>query len=438
MADPGRLLNRQELLRAIWGDSAYRDPAGDRRAHPAPAREARARGRQAALHPHRARRGVPAAGAVGAMWARWRGALGLRGRIIGVVLITSVATLVVAALALLGPLEQSLRNAERNDAQAGVRRARGPRARSATREVRSGQGDLQPRSSRLPRRLRSQGTGGASISPNSERNAREEEQQYKEGQLVARRTWSRRCRASSRRPARARSPCSATRTSRGRTPIRRRRAQPRHRQAGPVRRRRRGVSHWAPRLHLGSIGGTQVVREAIPFTTHGLNAGTSRALGARRAQAPGHAERRGGHRAPGVPVRRAGRARDHSSARDPAVGHDRPPPAPAAPRRPPARRRRARRSRCRPTAAATRWATSAARSTRCSTASSSRRRRAGRSSRPPRTSCARRWPRSTGCSSCSTTTSAAAIPTWTTHARCSTEPGPSRAGWPAWPPTCST
>jgi two-component system, OmpR family, response regulator RegX3 len=26
MDDPGRLLNRQELLRAIWGDSAYRDP----------------------------------------------------------------------------------------------------------------------------------------------------------------------------------------------------------------------------------------------------------------------------------------------------------------------------------------------------------------------------------------------------------------------------
>ena len=28
MADPGRLLNRQELMRAIWGDSAYRDPRG--------------------------------------------------------------------------------------------------------------------------------------------------------------------------------------------------------------------------------------------------------------------------------------------------------------------------------------------------------------------------------------------------------------------------
>jgi signal transduction histidine kinase len=46
------------------------------------------------------------------MWARWRGALGLRGRILGVVLGTSVATLAVAAIALLGPLEQSLRNAD--------------------------------------------------------------------------------------------------------------------------------------------------------------------------------------------------------------------------------------------------------------------------------------------------------------------------------------
>jgi signal transduction histidine kinase len=42
-----------------------------------------------------------------------RGALGLRGRIVGAVLVTTVATLGVAALALLGPLEQSLRNATR-------------------------------------------------------------------------------------------------------------------------------------------------------------------------------------------------------------------------------------------------------------------------------------------------------------------------------------
>ena len=39
------------------------------------------------------------------------GALGLRGRIVGAVLVTTVTTLAVAAVTLLGPLEQSLRNA---------------------------------------------------------------------------------------------------------------------------------------------------------------------------------------------------------------------------------------------------------------------------------------------------------------------------------------
>jgi signal transduction histidine kinase len=42
-----------------------------------------------------------------------RGALGLRGRIVGLVLFTTVATLAVAALALLGPLESKLRNSAR-------------------------------------------------------------------------------------------------------------------------------------------------------------------------------------------------------------------------------------------------------------------------------------------------------------------------------------
>ena len=45
------------------------------------------------------------------MLARPRiGALGLRGRIVGLVLVTTVATLVVAAVTLLGPLESRLRN----------------------------------------------------------------------------------------------------------------------------------------------------------------------------------------------------------------------------------------------------------------------------------------------------------------------------------------
>ncbi len=43
-----------------------------------------------------------------------RGALGLRGRIVGLVLFTTVATLAVAALALLGPLETKLRDSARN------------------------------------------------------------------------------------------------------------------------------------------------------------------------------------------------------------------------------------------------------------------------------------------------------------------------------------
>jgi signal transduction histidine kinase len=43
-----------------------------------------------------------------------RGALGLRGRIVGVVFVTAVATLVVAAVTLLGPLEHSLRTADQN------------------------------------------------------------------------------------------------------------------------------------------------------------------------------------------------------------------------------------------------------------------------------------------------------------------------------------
>ena len=52
-----------------------------------------------------------------------RGALGLRGRIVGAVLVTTVATLVVAALALLGPLENSLRRAALTTLKSEVRGA---------------------------------------------------------------------------------------------------------------------------------------------------------------------------------------------------------------------------------------------------------------------------------------------------------------------------
>ena len=52
---------------------------------------------------------------------RARRALGLRGRIAGVVLLTAVATLAVAAVALLGPLEHSLRKAEQTTLQREMR-----------------------------------------------------------------------------------------------------------------------------------------------------------------------------------------------------------------------------------------------------------------------------------------------------------------------------
>ena len=68
------------------------------------------------------------------MWARWRGALGLRGRIIGAVLITSVATLAVAAVALLGPLEHSLRAAELTTlrSEVGSTKSTGPKSFAPT------------------------------------------------------------------------------------------------------------------------------------------------------------------------------------------------------------------------------------------------------------------------------------------------------------------
>ena len=76
MERPGRLFNRQELLRAIWGDSAYRDP----RAIDVHIRHLRekleATPRAAAADPHRPRRGLPLPGAMR------RRRLGLRPRLL--------------------------------------------------------------------------------------------------------------------------------------------------------------------------------------------------------------------------------------------------------------------------------------------------------------------------------------------------------------------
>ncbi len=205
------------------------------------------------------------------MWARWRGALGLRGRIIGVVLVTSVATLVIAAVALLGPLEQSLRNAEKTTLKqefAGTRgtapfTARGFDPGKVTYSL------VKPPSPSA----RSQGTGGASIGPNSKINAREEQAQYKEGLRVQKHLVKATQSLQSSNGAYEVALLGYPDVSgQGSKPVV---AAPnldiaKQDQFDDVATAfRTGHRQYT----FGSIGGTQVVREAIPFTTHGLTPG---------------------------------------------------------------------------------------------------------------------------------------------------------------------
>ncbi len=76
MADPGRLLNRQEPAARDLGRLRLPRPARDRRPHPPPAGEARARAGQAAVHPDRARRWLPTRHRVSPRCC-WRGCAGV-------------------------------------------------------------------------------------------------------------------------------------------------------------------------------------------------------------------------------------------------------------------------------------------------------------------------------------------------------------------------
>jgi len=205
------------------------------------------------------------------MWARWRGALGLRGRIIGVVLVTSVATLVIAAVALLGPLEQSLRNAEKATLKQEFNGSRGT-APFIARGFDPGKvaySLVKPPSPSAP----SQGTGGASISPNSKVNAREEQAQYKEGLRVQKHlvkaTESLQSSNGAYEVALLGYPDVSGQDSK---PV----------VAAPNLdiAKQDGFDDVAIAFRtghrqytFGSIGGTEVVREAIPFTTRGLTPG---------------------------------------------------------------------------------------------------------------------------------------------------------------------
>src|SRR5690242_11676721 len=105
------------------------------------------------------------------MRALFLGALGLRGRIIGAVLAASVATLIVAAVALLGPLEHSLRNAELTTLKQELQGTRGTGSFTLR-----GDDPAKVSYSYIPLpppqpKTRSQGTGGASVSPTSSKKS---------------------------------------------------------------------------------------------------------------------------------------------------------------------------------------------------------------------------------------------------------------------------
>jgi signal transduction histidine kinase len=97
-----------------------------------------------------------------------RGALGLRGRILGAVLFTAVATLAVAALALLGPLVQSLKNAELNTLRSEVGSTKGTGPKSFAKTV-DQFADLNPQDVGLEGIEPNQApaTGGAALKPAS-------------------------------------------------------------------------------------------------------------------------------------------------------------------------------------------------------------------------------------------------------------------------------
>ena len=99
-----------------------------------------------------------------------RRALGLRGRILGAVLFTAVATLAVAALTLLGPLEQSLRNAELNTLRGEVGSTKHTNPTSFERTVKAFAQQDPGLVAEADVPIDQPSTGGASIKPDERRD----------------------------------------------------------------------------------------------------------------------------------------------------------------------------------------------------------------------------------------------------------------------------
>ena len=199
-----------------------------------------------------------------------RGAFGLQGRIVGAVLVTSLATLAVAAVALLGPLENSLRNAEMRTlkTEIGLKRA------TIANRIRPFQSlDLGAMADAriTPPASSGPGTGsqsgGAAVGPNPSKAIAEEQALAKEGQTVHDRVVER-----------EKSTAFATSASKvallGYPDLSGHNAKPlvvtpdtASAKADPYDDVAKAFSTGRPNYTFGSIGDTQYVRVAIPFNT---------------------------------------------------------------------------------------------------------------------------------------------------------------------------
>ena len=201
-----------------------------------------------------------------------RGAFGLQGRIVGAVLLTTVATLAVAALALLGPLENSLRNAEKKtlESEVGTTKAQIQRTIAPFTKINLGLlGDatIKPTASSG---AKGPVSGGAAVGPNPGKAAAEEQRLAKEGQqslLSAHRAVnSLQFATGAAEVALLGYPDSF---GHGRPLV----------VSGDASSARSDLYDDAPQafrtqhknFSFGSIGGTQYVRVAIPFQTRGVD-----------------------------------------------------------------------------------------------------------------------------------------------------------------------
>jgi signal transduction histidine kinase len=200
-----------------------------------------------------------------------RGAFGLQGRIVGAVLVTTVATLAVAAVALLGPLENSLRNAELKTlkTEIGLKKSAIEKTIRPFRTL-----DLSSMSDRNVKPPTTSGpgtgstTGGAAVGPNPTKAIQEDQKLAQEGQAVRDNVVD--------REKSLEFATSATKVALlGYPDVSGRNAKPLVVTPDTPSARPDPYDDVAEAFHtgranytFGSIGDTQYVRAAIPFTTN--------------------------------------------------------------------------------------------------------------------------------------------------------------------------